>query len=346
MTRPTATGGAASSAAPAAAVRYTSTLDCARTLFRTGGLAAFGQGLSATIARNVVGVSAYFWAYEAVRRRLAGSERSVESLGPAETLLAGGCGGVAYWVLAYPGDIVKSAMQTDAIEPAARKYRSVGQTAALLWAEGGARRFTAGIVPGNVRQETAERVELDMACSALNRHVMLKEMMPRLKASARVLIWGFPGSGGGDYLKEASVQDFNSTAKFHGGFGQAHMNTVALNEALVLHWAAKGATTVGFNPGLVVTDIRKPLHGGGADSCVESCIIPCCAGGLKTGPYVQKVLYTLTTPDLEANKGVMIHQDGTPIKQSPQMTPEVVAQWIAAADGLAASALATSGASK
>ena len=147
MTRPTATGGASSSAAPAAAVRYTSTLDCARTLFRTGGLAAFGQGLSATIARNVVGVSAYFWAYEAVRRRLAGSERSVESLGPAETLLAGGCGGVAYWVLAYPGDIVKSAMQTDAIEPAARKYRSVGQTAALLWAEGGARRFTAGIVP-------------------------------------------------------------------------------------------------------------------------------------------------------------------------------------------------------
>ena len=206
--------------------------------------------------------------------------------------------------------------------------------------------FTAGIVPGNVRQETAERVELDMACSALNRHVMLKEMVPRLKASARVLIWGFPGSGGGDYLKEASVQDFNSTAKFHGGFGQAHMNTVALNEALVLHWAAKGAMIAGFNPGLVVTDIRKPLHGGGADSCVESCIIPCCAGGLKTGPYVQKVLYTLTTPDLEANKGVMIHQDGTPIKQSPQMTPEVVAQWIAAADGLAASALATSGASK
>lgn len=93
--------------------RYTSTLDCARTLFREGGVRAFGQGLSATIARNVVGVSAYFWAYEAVRRGLAQrGGRRVEELGAGETLLAGGCGGVAYWVLAYPGDVIKSAMQT------------------------------------------------------------------------------------------------------------------------------------------------------------------------------------------------------------------------------------------
>ena len=203
--------------------------------------------------------------------------------------------------------------------------------------------FTNGIVPGDKREQTAEGVEMDMAVSVLNRHVMLKEMVPRLKPAARVLIWGFPGSGGGDYLKKTSLSDFNSTANYKGGFEQPHMNTVALNEALVLHWAAKGVTAAGFNPGFVVTDIRKPLHGGGADSCVESCIIGRCCGGLHAGPYAQKVLYTLTAPGI---KGLMFHQDGTPIKQSPQFTPELVAAWIAAADDLAAKALATTGASK
>jgi hypothetical protein len=38
-------------------------------------------------------------------------------------------------------------MQTDSIVPAERKYRTVPQTARLLWAEGGAARFTAGLVP-------------------------------------------------------------------------------------------------------------------------------------------------------------------------------------------------------
>ena len=71
--------------------------------------------------------------------------------------------------------------------------------------------FTNGIVPGDKREQTAEGVEMDMAVSVLNRHVMLKEMVPRLKPAARVLIWGFPGSGGGDYLKKTSLSDFNST---------------------------------------------------------------------------------------------------------------------------------------
>lgn len=35
----------------------------------------------------------------------------------------------------------------DSITPSQRRYRSVPQTAALLWAEGGVKRYTAGIVP-------------------------------------------------------------------------------------------------------------------------------------------------------------------------------------------------------
>ena len=38
-------------------------------------------------------------------------------------LVAGAGGGVAYWLFTYPLDLVKSAMQTDAIMPADRKYK-------------------------------------------------------------------------------------------------------------------------------------------------------------------------------------------------------------------------------
>ena len=37
-------------------------------------------------------------------------------------LTAGGLGGMAYWVVIFPVDVVKSAMQTDAIVKAERKY--------------------------------------------------------------------------------------------------------------------------------------------------------------------------------------------------------------------------------
>lgn len=82
--------------------------------------------------------------------------------------------------------------------------------------------FTAGIVPGKARVETREGVELDMAASALSRWVMLKQMLPRLKPSARIFIWGFPGSKG--YMAKTALDDFNSVRSYHGGFETAHVS--------------------------------------------------------------------------------------------------------------------------
>lgn len=104
------------------------------------------QGLGATLARNFVGVGAYFYVYEALRLRMAAGA-PVESLSTLAIIGAGGCGGLAYWIACYPLDIVKSALQTDAIHPAERKYAGWGDAAKKLWAEGGAKRFTAGIAP-------------------------------------------------------------------------------------------------------------------------------------------------------------------------------------------------------
>ena len=71
---------------------------------------------------------------------------------------------------------------------------------------------------------------------------------------------------------------------------------VALNEALVLHWASRVVTTAGFNPGLIKTGIRDSLHGGGiAGQWLESFLSFVLAS---VEEYADRVLWTFTTPNL------------------------------------------------
>ena len=83
---------------------------------------------------------------------------------PAPTMpqlfVAGGTAGFMYWVLFYPLDVLKSAMQTDALIPAERKYRSLGHAASSLWAEGGVARFYKGVTPCLLRAVPANAVML------------------------------------------------------------------------------------------------------------------------------------------------------------------------------------------
>lgn len=192
--------------------------------------------------------------------------------------------------------------------------------------------FTNGIVPAKVKVVTAEGIEEDMATSALSRFVFLNSAESRLKAGARVFIWGFPGSG---VVKEADVADINSEKRYGGGFSPpTHANTVALNEALVAHWASKGVVTAGFNPGLIKTAIRNSMHGGkgfvaGFMEGVVSLFNP------DTDQYAQVILPLFTAPELAEQKGLHFGQKGTTIKPSPELTPAAVQRWIDAANALA-----------
>jgi solute carrier family 25 carnitine/acylcarnitine transporter 20/29 len=116
--------------------RYASTSDCVRTIVRERGYAGTLQGLGATMARNLVGVTAYFYFYEVARMYMAAGA-PVSTLSPLQVMLAGGLGGVGYWVLCYPADIVKTAVQCDAIEPAQRKFK--GEWVCSAGGVGGAR---------------------------------------------------------------------------------------------------------------------------------------------------------------------------------------------------------------
>ena len=83
---------------------------------------------------------------------------------PAPTMshlfVAGGTAGFMYWVLFYPLDVLKSAMQTDALVPSERRYRGIANAASSLWAEGGVARFYKGVTPCLLRAVPANAVML------------------------------------------------------------------------------------------------------------------------------------------------------------------------------------------
>ena len=174
-----------------------------------------------------------------------------------------------------------------------------------------------------------------MAVSALSRLVMLEAAAPRLPKHARALIWGFPGSKG--LLGKTRLADLNAERAYEGGFGFPHMNTVALNEALVHHWAARGLVTAGFNPGLVPTGIRDSMHGGGLlGGLLERAI-----GLFNPSPdaYAAGLLHLLAAPELAARPGLMFGQAGDVIEPSPEFADAaVVAAWMRAAGELVARA--------
>ena len=205
--------------------------------------------------------------------------------------------------------------------------------------------FTAGLVPGSTKVTTEEGGEQDMATSALSRVVMLRAMMSHLKPGVRVFNWGFPGSKG--YMEKTNLADFNSEIKYAGGFGFTHMNTVAVNEALVFFYASKGVEIYGLNPGLIASGIRDSLHGGGCcGGCLEgiiSCFNP------SADQYINKLLPVLISPTLSAHRGAFFSQAAKPILPSPEFaaTTSAVGPWMAAAEALADKSLSNStGASK
>jgi len=196
---------------------------------------------------------------------------------------------------------------------------------------------------------------MDMAASALNRQHMLTIAAPKLKASARVLIWGFPGSKGA--IDKAKLSDFNSESDYAGEFGFTHMNTVALNEALVCHYATLGMKVYGFNPGLIQTDIRSTAFGGCIGATFECCVS---CWNPSADKYSVRIIPLLVAPELETNTGsysnllmhahtsatylftfsspligVFFGQNGRPIKRSPIFEDSnKVKEWINAGEAL------------
>lgn len=122
------------------------------------GLPGVYQGLPATVARNTVAVSMYFGFYELTKKHLADeSEKKTEKYATWKLMTAGGIGGLMYWPLIYPVDVVKSAIQADNIVKD-RQYSNTLDAFKKLYKQGGVKRFFPGFAPCMMRAVPANAV--------------------------------------------------------------------------------------------------------------------------------------------------------------------------------------------
>jgi Mitochondrial carrier protein len=109
-----------------------------RTVVRNRGLLGFWQGLPSVLARFVPAYGVMFASYEATRARLGNSDVAIA--------VSGGVGGVGFWGLFYPLEVVKTRMQADMTG----RYKSMRHCIAKTWAAEGVPGFFHGYVPAYV----------------------------------------------------------------------------------------------------------------------------------------------------------------------------------------------------
>ena len=95
----------------AATAKYAGPVDCAKQLYREGGIRSIYRGTMATLARDVPGSGMYFMSYEFLQNVLTPEGKSRSDISPLRTLFAGGMAGILNWVVAIPPDVLKSRLQ-------------------------------------------------------------------------------------------------------------------------------------------------------------------------------------------------------------------------------------------
>jgi NAD(P)-dependent dehydrogenase (short-subunit alcohol dehydrogenase family) len=194
--------------------------------------------------------------------------------------------------------------------------------------------LTTGIFAAPRREVTAEGIERDLAVSYLSRYAILEELRERLgrnaKVRPRVFVMGFPGTGeAGDFEDLNAEQNYESM--------KAHMNTVAGNEALVVHAAAENRRfgVFGLNPGLIKTDIRANALG---RDTLKFKVLEFFIGLAMISPekYAERMVPVLFAPELDSLTGIHFNQKGVAIAPSKVMTAERAAGFIAASAKLLA----------
>jgi len=90
---------------------YNGMVDCAKKLYKQGGLKSLYRGTFPTFLREIPGGGLYFLTYEYVQDKAKEYSGTTE-ISLIQTIFAGGIAGMSYWVLGMPPDVVKSRLQT------------------------------------------------------------------------------------------------------------------------------------------------------------------------------------------------------------------------------------------
>jgi len=164
--------------------------------------------------------------------------------------------------------------------------------------------FCVGIITRPVLTRNSEGIEEDLATSYLSRFVISNKL---IKANAlvgrkRLYIMGYPGED----IVPTDIDDINIEKTEYKQF-PVHLNTVALNEALVFELARRHPDlhVFGLNPGLIKTGIRDNVHGG--SSSILGTVIETMIGLFTqtTQQYVERALiHLVASPELDNQSGI------------------------------------------
>jgi solute carrier family 25 carnitine/acylcarnitine transporter 20/29 len=135
---------------------YENSLDCAKKLYRSGGIRSLYQGFTITLCRDIPASSLYFVIWELFVQHYTKDKPTRHSLGMLEMMLAGGVTGTVGWFLVYPIDVIKTRIQIDGIGE--KSYSGIVDCARKSFKEEGPRVFFKGLTPTLVRAFPANAV--------------------------------------------------------------------------------------------------------------------------------------------------------------------------------------------
>jgi len=145
--------------------KYAGPVDCAKQLYREGGMASIYRGTVATLLRDVPASGVYFMTYEWFRAALIPDPSHIS---PLQTMLAGGLAGIANWIIAIPPDVLKSRLQA---APEGTYPGGLRDVFRVLMKEEGIRGLYKGAVPVFLRAFPANAacfLGFEMALKFLN----------------------------------------------------------------------------------------------------------------------------------------------------------------------------------
>lgn len=131
---------------------YAGPVDCLQQIVRKSGVLGVYRGQLPTLLREGQGMGVYFLTYETlVQRQLKSSGLTRQELPSVYAMLFGASAGITLWLSAYPFDMVKSRLQTDALALSERQYKSTLDCVRQIYKAGGVGGFFRGLIPTLVR---------------------------------------------------------------------------------------------------------------------------------------------------------------------------------------------------
>jgi len=131
-----------------AKAKYAGPVDCAKQLYKEGGIRSIYKGTGATLLRDVPASGMYFMTYEWLQQVLTPEGKSRSDLSPGRTIVAGGMAGIFNWMVAIAPDVLKSRLQTAPEGTYPNGVRDVFRT---LMREEGVRALYKGAAPVMLR---------------------------------------------------------------------------------------------------------------------------------------------------------------------------------------------------